>query len=146
MTIKEKTQIHSCMGQNRKLFFLSIFYFLSLYIKNILFCSFVSFCFSFPTADPHVLHPNTLSSLSSHQFSSWLQDCWSTLSALTPHWSAPSAETPTSTTPASARSVGATCWRLSESCSLFSCPFLPNMPQRSSCRPPLCPPCYSSTS
>lgn len=85
-----------------------------------------------------------LLTLSSLQCSSWLLDCSSTPSAWTPPWSGPSAGTPTSTTLASARSAGATCWLSSESCSPSSCPFLPNMHRRSSCPPPLCPRCYSA--
>ena len=77
------------------------------------------------------------------QCSSWLLDCWSTPSASTLHWSGPSAGTLTSTTLASVRSDGATCWLSLESCSLSSCPFLPNTHQRSSCPPPLYPRCYS---
>lgn len=82
--------------------------------------------------------------ISSMQCSSWLLDCWSTPSASILHWSGPSAGTPTSTMLASVRSAGATCWPLSESCSLSSCPFLPNMHRRSNCPPPLYPRCYSA--
>ena len=85
----------------------------------------------------------TYSVLPPLQCSSWLLDCWSTPSASTLHWSGPSAGTLTSTTLASVRSAGATCWLSLESCSLSFCPFLPNMHQRSSCPPPLYPRCYS---
>lgn len=76
------------------------------------------------------------------QCSSWRQVYWSTPSASIHHWSGPSAGNLTSTMPANVRSAGATCSPLSESCSLFSCPFLPNMHRRSSCPPPLYPRSY----
>lgn len=92
-----------------------------------------------------VVHSNIpFPPLFSLQCSSWPLVCWCTLLALAPHWSDLSAETLTSTTPASARSAGATCWLSLESCSPSSCPFLPNMHRRSSCPPPHCPLCYSS--
>lgn len=90
------------------------------------------------------IYSNSFPPVSSLQSSSWLPDCWSTRSAWTPPWSGPSVGTLTSTTPASARSGGATCWLLSELCSLSSCPFLLNMHQRSSCPPPLCQLSYSA--
>lgn len=104
--------------------------------------SILKLCLIFPqAADMSIL--SLLSLFLCFQCSSWLLACWSTPLALTLHWSGLSAEKPTSTTLASARSVGATCWPSLESCSLSSCPFLPNMHPRSSCPPPLYPHCYS---
>lgn len=92
----------------------------------------------------HLLLSPSLS-LSSVQCSSWLLDSSSTPSASTHPWSGPTAETLTFTMPATVRSAGATCWPSLESCSPYSCPFLPNTHQRSSCPPPLYPPCYSES-
>lgn len=66
------------------------------------------------------------------QCSSWRPGSWSTPLVWTPLWSGPSAGNLTSTTPASVRSAGATCWPSSGSCSPSSCPFLPNTRRRSS--------------
>lgn len=71
------------------------------------------------------------------QCSSWRPGSWSTPLVWTPLWSGPSAGNLTSTTPASVRSAGVTCWPSSGSCSPCSCPFLPNTRRRSSYpRPP----------
>lgn len=78
------------------------------------------------------------------QCSSWPPGSWSTPLVSTPPWSGRSAGNRTSTTPASVRSAGATCWLLSGSCSPSSCPFLPNMHRRSSYPPPLYPRSYSA--